>query len=70
MSLEVSSIEAKASISLSMGKAVIPMAETSVSNDMVSLTSSMYSSGVQPLALIVDSKRFDQSRFRLESSQC
>ena len=56
MSLEVSSIDAKASTSRLIGKAVIPMAETSVSNDMVSLTSSIYSSGVQPLALIVDSK--------------
>ena len=56
MSLEVSSIEAKPSISELIGKAVTPIAETSLSNDRVSLTSSMYSSGVQPLALIVDSK--------------
>ena len=57
MSLEVSSNDAKASTSLVIGKAATPIAETSASNDMVSLTSSMYSSGVQPLALMVDSKR-------------
>ena len=34
MSLEVSSMEARASMSLSMGKAAVPMADTRVSNEM------------------------------------
>ena len=49
-------MEAKASMSLLIGKALTPKAETSLSMEIDSLTRLMYSSGVQPFDLMVDSK--------------